>query len=231
MRGRAGDRAARARRGRGAGRLAIAIVLAVPVWHRAAEARSTFVVTNLDAPGVGFNDPTPASPVAGNPNTTVGAQRLAAFKQATNIWAAALDSRVPVVIDARFGPLACDAGRITLGQARTTGLEANRPGLPPNMYFPEALADRIAEVDLNPAEADIEATFNGELFACSGGREDWYYGFDGKPPRDNVDLIYVVLHELAHGLGFASYVDESTGALAGGMIDTFSAHVFDNDAE
>ena len=209
---------------------AIAIVLAGPAWQRAAEARSTFVVNNLDAPGTGFNDTKPAAPVGGNPGTTVGAQRLAAFKEAANAWAAALDSRVPIVIDARFAPLSCDAGRIVLGQARTTGLEANRPGLPPNLYFPEALADRIAEVDLSPGEADIEATFNGDVLGCSGGLEDWYYGFDGKPPRDDIDLVFVVMHELAHGLGFSSYVDDDTGALAGGLMDTFSAHIFDNGA-
>jgi MYXO-CTERM domain-containing protein len=216
--------------GRRARRFAIAIVLVVAAWQRTAEARSTFVVHNLDAPGTGFNDTTPASPVAGNPGTTVGAQRLAAFKEAANTWAAALDSRVPIVIDARFAPLQCDGGRIVLGQARTTGLEADRPGLPPGTYFPEALADRIAEVDLNPGEADIEATFNGDVLGCSGGLEDWYYGFDGKPPRDDIDLVFVVMHELAHGLGFSSYVDDDTGALAGGLIDTFSAHIFDNDA-
>ena len=88
----------------------------VLAWQRHAEAKSTFVVNNLDAAGTGFNDPTPATPVGGNPGTTVGAQRLAAFREAANIWAAALDSRVPVVIDAHFGPLACTAGRNPAGR-------------------------------------------------------------------------------------------------------------------
>src|SRR3954467_4729242 len=200
-----------------ANRVAPVAALAARGWARHAEARSTFVVNNLDGPGLGFNDPTPAAAAGGNPGTTVGARRLAAFRQAANIWAAALDSKVTVVIDAQFGPLACDAGRITLGQAGPTGLEASRPGLPPGMYFPEALADRIAEVDLNPGEPDIEATFNGNLLACSGGTMDWYYGFDGKPPGNDVDLILVVLHELGHGLGFTSAVNYDTGALAGGV--------------
>ena len=195
---------------------------------RPAEAKSTFQVNNRDAQGSGFNDPTPASPVPGNPATTVGAQRLAAFNEAARIWAAALDSRVTVVIDAQFGPLACDGGRITLGQAQPAGLEANRTGLPPNIYFPEPLADRIAEVDLYPGEPDILATFNGNLLACSGGYQDWYCGFDGKPPGNDIDLISVILHELGHGLGFLSGVNPTSGALAGGVMDSFSAHIYDN---
>ena len=83
-------------------------------------------------------------------------------------------------------------------------------------------------MDLIPGEADIEATFNGDLFAVQRRAQDWYYGFDGKPPRNDIDLIYVVLHELGHGLGFSSDVDESRGALPGGLIDAFSAHIFDN---
>ena len=82
------------------------VVTVAALGPRHAEARSTFQVNNRDAQGSGFNDPTPASPVPGNPGTTVGAQRLAAFNEAARIWSAALDSRVTVVIDAQFGPLA-----------------------------------------------------------------------------------------------------------------------------
>ena len=86
-------------------------------------------------------------------------------KEATNIWAAALDSRVPIVIDARFGPLAVRRRTHHAGAGALVGAGgATAPDCLPNLYFPEALADRIAEVDLNPGEADIEATFNGELF-------------------------------------------------------------------
>ena len=91
------------------------------------------------------------------------------------------------------------------------------------------LADRLAEVDLFPGEADIEATFSGNLRQCSSIEQDWYYGFDGKPRANDIDLISVVLHELGHGLGFSSAVDDDTGALAGnGLIDAYSAHIFDN---
>jgi hypothetical protein len=41
-------------------------------------------------------------------------------------------------------------------------------------------------------------------------RAGWYYGLDGQHGAD-IDLVAVLLHEFAHGLGFVSLVDETTG--------------------
>jgi MYXO-CTERM domain-containing protein len=208
--------------------------LVILVWPALAQASATFTVNNLDDPGEGFNDPTPAGPVGRNDGTTLGQQRQNAFLEATSIWGKLIDSTVPIVIDARFAPLGCSSSSITLGEAQATGFEFNRPGLPPDILFPEALADRIAGVDLDPGVADIDAMFNGDLAGCSGGQQDWYYGFDGQASGAQIDLISVILHELGHGLGFLSGVDEETGQLAGttsltrGLIDSFSAHLYDN---
>ena len=76
---------------------------AVPVFGKA-----TITILNADGPNEGFNDPTPAAPVGGNPGTTVGQQRLIAFQFAADIWGAALDSNVRIVIQANFDPLFCD---------------------------------------------------------------------------------------------------------------------------
>src|SRR5262249_25857317 len=57
-------------------------VIVSPVVHAA-----TFVIRNDDNPLQGFNDPTPAAPVGGNPGTTIGQQRLIAFQFAADIWA------------------------------------------------------------------------------------------------------------------------------------------------
>ena len=40
------------------------------------------VIVNINAPGVGFNDPTPRPPVGGNAGTTLGQQRLIAALRA-----------------------------------------------------------------------------------------------------------------------------------------------------
>jgi MYXO-CTERM domain-containing protein len=207
----------------------VVLLLATP---RPAGARATFVINNLDPPGIGFNDPTPAAPIGGNAGTTLGRQRQIAFQYAADVWGKALDSAVPIVVDADFSPLDCSGGLITLGHARAQSVIASVapnniiPGLPPNVLFPQPLADRLAGMDLDPGVADIVASFNGGLNDCDPNI-DWYYGLDGKA-GSLTDLIEVVVHELGHGLGFASGVDLQTGAFTLGIPDTFSSHVFDN---
>ena len=80
-----------------------------------AQAAATIVINNANAAGVGFNETTPATPVGGNTGTTIGAQRLIAFTHAANIWGATVTSSVPIVINARFSPLACTANGGVLG--------------------------------------------------------------------------------------------------------------------
>lgn len=197
-----------------------------------AASAASFVVNNLDPPDLGFNDPTPAAPVGGNPGTTVGEQRQIAFQFAADVWGKVLESPVPIVVDAHFAPLQCSGGLIILGHARAQSLVASVPprntvpGLPPNILFSQPLADRLAGMDLDPGLADLVATFNGGLHDCDPNT-DWYYGLDSRA-GSLTDLIEVVVHELAHGLGFASAVDLTTGAFNMGVPDAFSTHVFDN---
>ena len=62
----------------------------------------TITVKNNDAPGVGFNDPTPVSPVGGNNGTTLGQQRLIATQAAADIWGQVLTSSTAIVIGATW---------------------------------------------------------------------------------------------------------------------------------
>ena len=67
---------------------------------------------------------------------------------------------------------------------------------------PAALANEQAGADLDPSQEEIEARFSsavGTPGCASGG---WYYGLDNLAPTGKTDLASVVLHELAHGLGF-----------------------------
>src|SRR5690349_6959223 len=105
--------------------------LLVLVAASPALADATIVVVNLDGPGEGFNDPTPAAPVGGNPGTTLGQQRLNAFVHAADIWAQTLDSNVTIVVNAAFNPLAANV----LGSAGATFIFEDFGGVPP---FPGA---------------------------------------------------------------------------------------------
>src|SRR5436309_13125758 len=101
---------------------AFALILGVGAARSA-----TITIVNLDGPGEGFNDPTPAAPIGGNPGTTVGQQRLIAFQYAADTWGSILDSPVTIYIQSAFSPLACTATGATLGSAGAIQVFGNFP--------------------------------------------------------------------------------------------------------
>lgn len=190
---------------------------------------ATITIVNLDAANEGFNDPTPATPVGGNNGTTVGQQRLNVFNRAAEIWGARLVSNVPILVAAQFDPLFCDASSAVLGSAGPTVVSRDFAGAPvANTWYTVAQANALAGVDLAPANFDIAATFNSELGkpGCLS-THSWYYGLDGNAPANGIDLLDTVLHEIAHGLGFLSLVDLSSGAKFGtpGLDDAYMRHL------
>src|SRR2546421_7270634 len=98
--------------------------------HPGRACAATITIVNLDGPGEGFNDPTPAAPVGGNPGTTIGAQRLYVFQYAANIWGRILPSAVEIKVDSNFDPLTCDSVSAVLGSAGPTNTYANFPNAP-----------------------------------------------------------------------------------------------------
>jgi hypothetical protein len=206
---------------------ALALLLAGPVF-----AGANIVIVNMNAPGVGFNDPTPAAPVGGNPGTTVGQQRLNAFQYAADVWGSILDSPVTVYIQSSFQPLACTATAATLGSAGAIQIFRDFPGAEyPNTWYHVALANKLAGFDLSPgpngtANDDIIARFNSNLGqpACLAGI-GWYYGFDANHGT-NIDLVTVLLHEFGHGLGFSGFYDKASGALLDGRPDVYNKYNF-----
>ena len=178
-------------------------------------AQGQIIIVNGNAPGVGFNDPTPAAPVGGNPGTTLGQQRLNVFEHAANIWEQVLQPRTDIMVQAQFIPLAPGV----LGSAGTRFIFDNFPGAEyPNMWYHSALADHLAGEDLNPGFEDIIANFSTN-FA-------FYFGFDNNEGA-LVDLLPVVLHELGHGLGFANFVTEADGTRPLDQADIYSQYTLD----
>src|SRR5262249_8368024 len=147
--------------------------------------------------------------------TTLGAQRLNAFAYAAGIWGGQLVSAVPIVVDAEMTSLPCTNTSAVLGSAGAASLHRNFPGAPiANTWYPQALANKLAGVDVNPGTSDISADFNSAVGTTCPFPSTWYYGFDANP-GSQIDFIAIVLHELGHGLGFATPV-ASSGARLGG---------------
>lgn len=133
----------------------------------------------------------------------------AAFDYTLSLWGTWVTSAVPIRIEANWAPL----GTNVLGGAGPGTMLANFPGAPtsiPNTWYFIALANKLAGTDLCPdggtcpESADITATFNSTF-------PYWYFGTGGVPGAGQYDFVSVVLHEIAHGLGFAGSM--SVGSL------------------
>lgn len=177
-------------------------------------AEAPFTIVVADLPRTGFNDPTPAEPVGGNPGKTLGEQRLIALQHAAGIWSRKLDSPVPIRVSAKFEYLPCSAQSGTLASAgpleQWSFDRVNREFFA-DTWYPSALANVIAGELLDPDTEEIEIFVNPNVGRanCIRGKT-WYYGLDGRAPEGTFDLVTVTLHELAHGLGFTGLTDDLT---------------------
>jgi hypothetical protein len=187
---------------------------------------ATIVIDDDDPAGQGLNDPTPVAPVGGNGATTLGGARLAVFQQAAALWGQQLTSVVPIHVGTQMVPLPCTATAAVLGSTGASTVHRDFPSAPvPTTWYPQALANALARTDLDPTTPDIETQFNSALGGanCLTGTT-FYLGLDGLPGPGQVDMLTVVLHELAHGLGFLTFTDFSTGAkLSGSTTRSCSA--------
>ncbi|HET7437357.1 MAG TPA: thrombospondin type 3 repeat-containing protein [Thermoanaerobaculia bacterium] len=217
------------------------LLIAALLLPAAAFANANIVIVNNDPPGIGFNDPSPATPIGGNMGTTKGQQRLNAFTYAAQIWGSTIDSSVTIRIRANFGPLSCTATAATLGSAGARGIWANFDNAREiDTWYHVALANKQAGYDLAPVgnttgddEVDIAASFNSQIgtTGCLQTSLGWYYGLDANQPANSINLVTVLLHEFAHGLGFSNFVSRTTGQNAGYPVfpwpDVYEKHMFD----
>jgi len=126
-----------------------------------------------------------------------------AFAFTARIWASTLISSVPIRINARFEPLPGGVLGVTF------------PNVPDTLFngrwLTSALADAITGRDLNPGQFDIDLHLNSAFAA-------WYFGTDGNPPSNKYDFVTVVLHEMCHGLGFATTCKVQSGSGSYGLL-------------
>jgi len=197
------------------------------VSFRGAHAASTFVIVNVDGPAEGLNDATPVVAHDGNPGITLGEARLHAVELAASIWANVLSSDVPIVVEVRFDSMGGNESSAVLGLGGAGSVFRDFSGAPlVGTWYPSALADKLAGADLEPNAADVVLTFNSDVDgAVVLGESRFDYGFDASPSQGDVDFISIALHELAHGLGFQTYLDLDTGAKLFGYDDAYIVHL------
>ena len=115
-------------------------------------------------------------------------------QSAIDVWAANFESKVPIYVEATWGR---SPSASVLGSARPGNYFANFPGAPdPSLWYPSALANALAGKDLDGDNAEIVINVNSAA--------TWYRGGGTGPNRFEFDLESVILHEMAHGLGFLS---------------------------
>ena len=114
-----------------------------------------------------------------------------AFRQAGAIWTEHLGLKDSIEVQAAWEAL--DEGALASGAP--VRYYRNFPGAGhKDVFYPAALANRLADEDLAPGEADIDIIVNSDVA--------WYYGADYRVPEGESSFLTVLTHELAHGLGF-----------------------------
>ena len=222
----------------------LASATALLLASASAQAAVNIQLVNQDPAGQGLNDPRVINPVGGNPGTTVGQQRQIVYKFAADLLGSVLTSTVPVKVGASFQGLAGTATGGTLGSAGASWVAAAPPTAnAPGMIFHGALANAVSGSNINPgAVTDITSRFNANLGGqnadgtpCMTG-SGWYYGLDGNTPAGQINFLDVVIHEIAHGLGFSGFVGYTSGVLGErtgitayrGYSDAYTTNAFDN---
>jgi hypothetical protein len=193
----------------------VAIAIALSAWRAGAV---PFELVYLDPPGQGFNDP------------ALGAARRAALEYAVGIWSARLEGEIPIMIHLEFRGFGGSATGGFLAGAQPINLHAGFPNAPlPTTWFVSAAANQLAGVDLLPSGADshdIDMVFNSDLDnPVVLGEAGWHYALDAMPTGGDVDFVTVALHEIAHGLGFLSFIRPATGEFFANLPDVYSARL------
>jgi hypothetical protein len=128
-----------------------------------------------------------------------------AFYYAAGIWGSLLDSSQRIEVLACWLPESAYPVPRWIGAAGPVDIPQDFPNAPlASTRYAVALANALAQQDLNGARAEIDSYFNAD-------RTDWYFGTDGSPAPDELDFATLVLHELGHGLGFFGFAEVDRG--------------------
>lgn len=122
---------------------------------------------------------------------------------AFTVWDQVIHSDVTIQVTLAYS----DMSGSFLAQTRPSRYyRAFSHAVPDKVWYPVALAERIAGYELNASgDSDIEITINQAI--------NWYFGSDGDPASAQYDLMSILLHEIAHGLGFLSLAASTSDGL------------------
>ena len=133
-------------------------------------------------------------------------------QDAIDLWAENFDSKVAINVEATWSR---STSADILGSARPDRYYAKFVGAPDSsLWYPSALANALAGKDLDSINPEIMIQINSEA--------DWDLDGLGKPTRFEYDLKSVMIHELAHGLGFLStsaYIMDRTKGQYVGILE------------
>lgn len=210
---------------------AAAALAGAALFSSQAFAQANVVVNFTNTGTIGYNDPTPASPVGGNLGATLGEQRRIATQHAANLWAATLTSSATIRINAQFTAQTCTETSAVLGSAGPIGNFRNFPEAPfQATWYPSALRNKLVGSEASPGAAQLQINFNVNLGTpgCLSA-SPWYLGIDNNPPPGAINLVVVLLHEFGHGLGFTvGPTNGQTGARSSGDPSIWERFMLDN---
>ena len=168
-------------------------------------------------------------------NFTQGAieERIPVTQAAADFWANRLVSSVPIEITMAFSPLSCTANSGTLGGASAQSVFRDFENAPQaDVFYHVALANSYAGRDLNTFQSDIGMTFNSSIDNnndCLQGI-NWDYSISLTAPSGFISFYQVILHEIAHGLGFSSFLNSSDGSLFNDSPDAYTLFLRDDNS-
>lgn len=119
-----------------------------------------------------------------------------AVQAAIDAWSDNWSSSVPVNVVANFVPEGTSG---ILASASPVSFFHNFTGAPDaTLWYSSAMANALANRDLDPTSPEISININSTMANV------FYLATDGNCPTNQYDLESIILHEIAHGLGFLS---------------------------
>ena len=170
-----------------------AMAAASPQATVTTDGAASFEIAYTDADGTGFND------------TAQGATRRRAFEAALSAWSKVLKANIPIRVDATMpdlddGDNNPDTMLLALGSPTEVWVIDN-------VGVPSALAwQKLNGRYSNAADSDITVQVNALA--------DWDFSTTpGVTARTKSNMMYTLMHEVGHGLGFTDSIDNETGKL------------------